>query len=224
MLYIFSALYILIVIWAVIALESKDNKKYLRAKTCASMGFLVLGIYAFQVTGSELYLSFLPAYICCFVGDVLLGIAHEKKQFFLPGMLVFLASHFIYIGLFFGERGGAFVGYPMWIVLSFFVGTLTIISSFFPKWMQYGSKKIPCIIYAYTVGMCGGCGIDLLIEHGLNNAGYVMLGIGAFIFMLSDCVLCLKYFKVNKKAWHPPFVTISYYIALYLISTFYLFI
>lgn len=224
MFYLVTFIYIILVIWAVKEVMSGDNKKYLIAKTTASFGFVVLGLYAFFVSHSELYLSFVSVYILCFLGDVLLGVAHEKKQFFIPGMLFFLCSHFVLIGIFLGMRNEIFGAGIHFILASVIVGTLTLISSFFPKWMDYGHKKVPVIIYAYTVGMCGGCGLDLLLENIGGNIGYIMLGFGAFIFMISDCILCLKYFKVNKKKWHPPLVTTTYYIALYLISMFYLYI
>lgn len=195
------------------------QKNYVLMKTLTSILFLLIGLFAYHVTDDSFYLACLPGFILCFLGDVLLALAHEidnrlKNPQFVLGVGSFLLAHVFFCCQFLLLLDWQ-IKWPT--VISLIMVGITISCTLNPKY-DYGSNKIPSIIYSFFVGLLCGLGLQLLMENP-DNGMAVALGIGSVCFLASDYALSLKYFRIEKPRFLGLFVLVAYYGAMWLLSS-----
>lgn len=216
-------LYIVMIAVTIKYMYRLDQKKYTVAKTATSIGFLAIGLISYIISGQDIYLAFLPAYLFCLVGDVLLALCNEienklKNPQFTLGVVSFAFAH-IFIIREFGKILSWKIS-PFWIVFSAGLLIYTIITVTLKKEkFCYGSNAVPSCIYAAVVGLCGGMGLDIIWNLG-DYLFCLVLGAGSVFFMISDFILANKYFRISKKAWFGGAVMIFYYGAMGMLSIF----
>ena len=222
---IMTAVYVAMVYGTIINMYRQKQKSYLAFKTITSIIFVLLGAAAYRISGSEFFAAFLPAYIFCLIGDVLLALAHEidnnlKNPQFTLGVGAFAIAHLFFIWriqmyMFAQVSIGG-------IIMSLLLGAYTVWTTKNSAF-EYGSNKVPSILYALIVGFLGGMGIELLIgalTEGLGSPAYVLMALGMVFFMISDTILANKYFRKEARHWCGAAVLIFYYGAMGLLTVF----
>ena len=222
---IMAAVYAAMVYGTIINMYRQKQKNYLIFKTVTSIIFVLMGAAAFRISGSQLFMAFLPAYVFCLIGDILLALAHEidnnlKNPQFTLGVGAFAIAHLFFIWkiqtyMFSGVSVGG-------IIMSLLLGAYTVWTTRRSAF-EYGSNKVPSIIYSLIVGFLGGMGIELIIgsfTEGLGSPAYVLMALGMVFFMVSDTILANKYFRKEGKGWFGTAVLIFYYGAMGLLTAF----
>lgn len=199
-------------------LYQQKQTQYMTLKIITSFLFLMLGAISFAETKNPIYLAMLPAYIFCFFGDILLAYAHEIdnkliKPYFTLGVAAFAIAHIAYCIEFarlLNFRIGLIWGISILMMAIIYATTKS-------RLFEYGTNRRPSVIYAFLVGLMCGMGIDLMLTFGFDGI-YKYLGIGALLFMISDGLLSMKYFKKEVPKAFGFWVLITYYGAMYLLS------
>ena len=96
-----AVLYGVLFLWFICQVRKPDYKKhYVFTKTVQSAAFLLVFLVAAGVSGDMRNLwRMLPAFVCCFAGDVLLAFYNKvrEKKIFLSGLVAFLLGHLFFI-------------------------------------------------------------------------------------------------------------------------------
>ena len=168
LLYLISGAYIIMVAFAIVSMYLRRKKHYILFKGLASAGFTAAAAVSALYHEKSL-LMVIPFFILCFAGDILLALSDEidirlRDPQFTSGVAAFAVAH-VFLIYEFGSITGWHIS-PLWIVLSaglllYTVYTLT------GHDFDYGGKALPCCVYAFIVGLCGGMGADIIIsQHG----------------------------------------------------------
>ena len=199
--------YLLLVVLTGSAMYRRHYQRYTIMKTLASTGFLLIGAVTWLASGQTIYRALLPAYLCCFAGDVLLALSNEiddelKNPQFTLGKLL----HW--------QVGLSWVLVPL-ALFAYTIYTATAAKDRF----CYGQNAVPSFVYALIVGLCGGMGWDLAVSHS-GEPAMLLMGLGAVCFMISDFILAHKYFCIIKKQRTGAGVLLFYYGAMGMLSAF----
>lgn len=134
-------------------------------------------------------IAILGALFFSFLGDVFL--MGSGTLFFLLGLLSFLGAHLCYMS----------VLWPLWKPLAFKIKSIPILLygvyalgllSFL--WPVLEDLKIPVLIYALALCFHGVVSLSLALAQG-KRLWY--LGLGVFLFILSDSMIALNSFYFN---------------------------
>lgn len=180
-------------------------------KSLTSLFFVGIGLFCFLKWYSDdvfaLYLLLGLAF--GFLGDISLGLRYLypklKKMSFLLGILMFFVGHVFYSISFFLIKG-----FNLYL---YFVASLFL--SFFLIFITYKTKvmfgKIRYFVYSYiyiSSLVLTFAFLNLIDEY--NNLKLSLL-IGAFLFVLSDILLCYVYFGKINNLRYLKMVSISTY-------------
>ena len=81
--------------------------------------------------------------------------------------------------------------------------------------IDMGNMKWPMTLYVATIFMHGITGLCLAIN--MVNTNYMIMGIGSFLFMISDIVLILYKFVFDNNKWLIRLNSLTYFIGILLI-------
>ena len=81
--------------------------------------------------------------------------------------------------------------------------------------VSFGMMRWPMIFYLSSIFMHGITGLALMIM--LPGTNYAMLGLGSFLFMISDIDLNVYRFIFNNNKWLIRFNSLTYFVGLLLI-------
>lgn len=193
-----------------------DSMLRIQNKALASMGFLLIGIFAWleQVPKGNWRCGglILLALIASVVGDVMLGVAdyHRisiRNQEFVWGVVWFGLAHGFYSIVF-----GKLIGWhqsDFWIsvILLVVVWCVCRISWFDVKgchWLLYG--------YSLLLGLMLKKVIDFGLSGIMEAYGYEMI-LAAGLFVISDALLIFKYFYKKPPVWITLVNLTFYYLA-----------
>lgn len=121
------------------------------------------------------------------LGDVLLLFAAKGTPFFLGGLGSFLAGHLVYLYLFAQLRKldrapwqwGVFL-----LALGILCGMLWLL------WPGLGGLKIPVVVYGLVLSS-----MAVSAAHTLGGQSRMALGMGGFLFLLSDAMIAIEKFS-----------------------------
>jgi uncharacterized membrane protein YhhN len=175
----------LIVILAIILLaallyfeKTGNQKRKLPTKTVLSCLFIFTALV--QAHSIPVYYYFLIlGLIFCLGGDVFLALPREKM--FLFGLVSFLLGHVLYVICFFYVAD-----ISQWTWVGCLVGLL--VSGLVFLWLRprLGSMLIPVVAYMIVITVMVIGAWTVLGETKLNDAGRLLVFIGAVSFYLSD--------------------------------------
>lgn len=196
---------------------SKENYKerYIIWKSVQSVAFLLVFFLAAWVSGIiKTFWLMLPAFACCFTGDVLLAFynRYRKKRIFALGLLAFLAGHLFFI------RWMSYIQKPDAKDLVF-----PLVAVLITFWLTNGKllhtgRLRPCIlVYAFFVAMLAEKSLRIAVT--LPELYHTLAGAGGLLFMISDVSILFLYFwkKRNKKI--HLFNLLTYYIGIFLLAS-----
>lgn len=196
------------------ACQKKYKDYYIGMKSVNSAAFVAVFLIAGAYTGERYHFwLMLPAFFCCFTGDVLLGFynRYQKKKQFLLGLLIFLCGHILFV---------------RWMCR---VQKMTAVDAIFPlaavgiaygltamKKMHTGKMR-PCIlIYTFFVAMLFSKGIHIAAcEGSVRNLTVVL---GAALFLASDISILFLYFYQDSGKKVHIFNLVTYYYGIFLLA------
>lgn len=208
---VYSLLFVLL---AAVAYRPEWKKYYIPAKGMNSLAFLLIFFVAgYHSDDVRQFWLMLPAFFCCFVGDILMAAynCRRRRMYFLMGLGIFLAGHLCFV---------------RWLCR---IQRLTVIDLVFPAvsvllawWLtsrnniHTGRLKPFILFYTFFVALFFAKGIHLAaVQFSLQH---VMIAAGSALFFASDISLLFLYFsRKNGYAVHL-FNLASYYYGMFLLA------
>lgn len=201
---------------------SKVNykEKYVPWKSIQSAGFLAAFFISSIIYGDPgNFCVMLPAFICCFMGDVFLAFynKYKKRRIFTFGLLAFLAGHIFFIRWFAQIQP---IDIADFIVPLLGVGITYYLTT--GKIFHTGRLRPFVLIYAFFVTFLAEKGVRIALAF--HSAAHFLSGIGSVLFLVSDISILFLYFwrKRNKKI--HLFNLYTYYAGIYLLASCTLFV
>lgn len=211
---------VLFAMLAAVAYRTEWKKYYIPAKGVSSLAFLVIFFVAgYQSEDAGMFRSMLPAFFCCFVGDILMAAYNRcrKRIYFLTGMGIFLAAHLCFVRWLCGIQrltAGDLV-FPVLSVLLAWRLTSR-------KDMHTGKLKPFILFYTFFVALFFTKGMHL--AAGQPSTQYFMIAAGSALFFVSDLSLLFLYFSRKKGYGVHLFNLAAYYYGMFLLAVNLLFV
>jgi uncharacterized membrane protein YhhN len=174
------------------------------------MPVLMLGLVtAIQRPLPALAYIILSALFFSWAGDVLLLFQENSPGYFISGLVSFLCAHLAYISFFVKIKKPA----PGWWIKNKIVIFIVLAYGFFflaILWKHLGAMQIPVLIYTICiVTMLISC---MRTQPDVPKVIWIWMGIGAWLFVMSDCILALNKF-MQPFQLAGPFIMLTYGLA-----------
>ncbi|MGI6228911.1 MAG: lysoplasmalogenase family protein [Christensenellales bacterium] len=201
-------------------------------KTLASLFFIAVAVVA-TLTAKDSGEAYFGAFIIFglvfgLVGDIVLDLKivypADNDAWTYTGMSSFAVGHVMYLLAFLPLA----VKLPnLWMIFVFPVlagllfGGAAVLGA--PKMgLDYGKFKIPSLIYAFELTFLMSFAFALSIADNFVSKKFILLFVGALLFLISDLILSQQYFsKDASKLKNPVLVAanhVAYYAAQFLIA------
>lgn len=198
-------------------------------KTISSLCFLLTAVFALIYNPSAFKYGSLIIMggALGLVGDMLLdlkGIYKEHENIYLRGgFIFFLVGHIFYTGSIVYSVQMKWYLVLISAVVSVIVGIVTVAMANVMK-VHYGAYRRIVAIYVAFLVMTTIVSIISVIISGFQK-GYILMAVGAVLFLLSDLVLSNTFFGRGKDKPHHFFINhFLYYAGQYLIAASVLFV
>jgi uncharacterized membrane protein YhhN len=184
------------------------KKYYVYAKALASASFL-----AVLLASCGNFLTVLPAFICCFFGDIFMGLYNRgrKKRHFLAGLFVFLFGHICFV---------------MWLsslkplnVYEFILPAVCVVIIYgvtASKRVHTGRLRPFILLYSFFIALFLSKAVFLLLSQ--VSMGTILIACGAALFFLSDTTIIFLYFVKTKGKWIHIVNLGTYYIGMFILA------
>jgi len=212
---LFVAVY-LIVLFCYFFTRVSDNIMYraVNKYTMATM-YLVLAIVTFFrkydfVSYQSLYMA---ALLFAYFGDIFLVFDFGRGgDFFLAGNICFI----IYEQIVMIDHGLSLRDF-WWVfpAVALILGAFIVACSRYPERIKMGKMRWPMTWYLSTILTHGITGLALVLL--LPGTKFVTLGMGSFLFMISDMILTAYRFIFNDNKWLIRVNSLTYFGGLLLI-------
>jgi len=213
--YLFIAVY-LIALCCYFKTRTSDNKKAraVNKYTMATM-YLVLAAVTFlnRYEFASYHLLLMAALILAWLGDIFLVFDFGRGgDFFLAGNICFV----LYEQAVLIENGHGFQGFSWtFAAAAVMLAAVILACRYMPDKINMGKMRWPMTFYLSSIFMHGMTGLALMIM--LPGTKYAMMGLGSFLFMISDIDLNLYRFVFNNNKWMIRFNSLTYFVGLLLI-------
>ena len=178
--------------------------------------YLVLAFVTFfnKYEFASYQLLLMAALILAWLGDIFLVFDFNRGgDFFLAGNICFtLYEQAVLI-----DKGGYRFNDFAWtfVVVGLMLAIVIFATGRWPEKIRMGKMRWPMIFYLSTIFMHGITGLALMIK--MPGTSYAMLGLGSFLFMVSDIDLNVYRFILNNNKWLIRFNSLTYFGGLLLI-------
>ena len=210
-----AVFYGVLFLWFLNQVKKPDYKKnYVLVKTVQSAAFLLMFFVAAGVSQDILnFWLMLPAFVCCFAGDVFLAFYNKirKKRLFLFGLVAFLLGHLFFIRWLNRMQPPTItdVVFPAIAVIGVFVVTGT--GSF------HTGRLRPCIlIYSFFIAYLFAKSMHIAVS--IPSVHHMVCAVGSLLFMVSDISILFLYFYKNKDRKVHLFNLTTYYVGIFLLA------
>ena len=197
--------------------RTSDNIKY-RAINKYIMASMYLGLAIVTFITKYDFASYqtllMAALIFAWLGDVFLVFDFGRGgDFFLAGNVCFT----LYEQIILVDKGGYKFGNFAWtfVVAGLMLAFAIFASGKWPKKVKMGKMRWPMMFYLSSIFMHGITGLALITM--MPSTPYVMLGLGSFLFMISDIILTLYRFVFDNNKWLVRLNSLTYFTGLLLI-------
>ena len=156
----------------------------------------------------------MAALIFAWLGDVFLVFDFGRGgDFFLAGNVCFT----LYEQIVLVDRGGYGFRNFAWtfVVVGLMLAVVIFTSGRWPDKIKMGKMRWPMTFYLSSIFMHGITGLALIIM--MPGTSYAMMGLGSFLFMISDIVLNLYRFVFNDNKWLIRTNSLTYFVGMLLI-------
>ncbi len=212
MLLAYSVVFALI---ASVVCHTEWKKYYIWVKVLNSLAFLIVFFTSTYISGEIIqFWLMLPAFFCCFVGDILMAAynRYRKRIQFLMGLGIFLAGHLCFVRWLAAMQAIS--------VIDLLIPVLAVLLTWYlvsRKDVHTGKLKPFILIYAFFVAMFFVKGQHLaIISPSLSN---IMIAVGSMLFLISDISILFLYFRKRKGPFIHLFNLATYYYAMFLLAT-----
>ncbi len=149
------------------------------------------------------------------LGDVLLIFARSDEQFFMFGLGAFLIAHLFYISAFYLDSTNKIEVENRHVFPIFMVFGFCCIAFYYSIQSYLGGMSIPVLVYAFVITMMA---ITAALRFGkTNQKSFLLILIGAILFMISDSLLAYNKF-VDKFETANLLIMVTYMLAQFLIG------
>ena len=177
---------------------------------------LLIWLYASYIKAPwvQFHRTIVMALVFSWAGDMTIQLTRFNESFFLIGVGCFLIAQLIYLVTFFRTPGPSVIFskriYLVLPVAAYGIGLIWYMGD------GLGDMRVPIIIYAAVI-------LTMLLgalnrEKKVNYQSYLLVFIGALLFVLSDTVLAINKFKVPfdlaRVANMSTYVAAQYFIAI----------
>ena len=178
--------------------------------------YLVLAIVVFlnKYEFASYQTLLMAALILAWLGDIFLVFDFGRGgDFFLAGNICFT----LYEQIILVDKGGYKFSDFAWtfVVDAIMLAFVIYATGKWPKKIKMGKMRWPMIFYLSSIFMHGITGLALMIMVPIP--AYKMLGLGSFLFMLSDMDLTLYKFVFDNNKWLVRLNSLLYFTGLLLI-------
>ena len=156
----------------------------------------------------------MAALILAWLGDIFLVFDFGRGgDFFLAGNICFT----LYEQIILVDKGGFGFSDFAWTlaVAGLMLAAVIIAPGRWPDKIRMGKMRWPMTFYLATIFMHGITGLALMTM--MPGTAYAMLGLGSFLFMISDIDLNLYRFVFNNNEWLIRLNSLTYFVGLLLI-------
>lgn len=184
----FTLIYSLIVIAELISehISSLTWVHYL-AKPAIVVSLLLFFWTQSQALNQTLRILVILALFFSLIGDVLLMFVQQSPNYFLFGLIAFLLAHVMYVTVFLRDRNSHQNTFGFIIILLIYA-----LGLFYFLKDGLNEMLIPVIVYMLVILSMA---TTAYIRRGnVPKTSYVLVLIGAFLFMLSDSILAMNKF------------------------------
>lgn len=213
---VFIAVY-LIALCCYFRTRTSGNKKHraINKYIMASM-YLILAVVTFvsKYEFASYQTLLMAALIFAWLGDVFLVFDFGRGgDFFLAGNVCFT----LYEQIVLVDRGGYGFRSFAWtfVVVGLMLAVVIFTSGRWPDKIKMGKMRWPMTFYLSSIFMHGITGLALIIM--MPGTSYAMMGLGSFLFMISDIVLNLYRFVFNDNKWLIRTNSLTYFVGMLLI-------
>lgn len=212
---LFIAIY-LIALFCYFFTRVSDNRMHRAVnKYIMATMYLVLAIVTFFrkyefVSYQSLYMV---ALLFAYFGDVFLVFDFGRGgDFFLAGNICFT----VYDQIVMVDHGFSFRDFWwVFLVVALILGIFIYLCSKYPEKIKMGKMRWPMTWYLSTILAHGIMGLALVVL--LPGTKFVTMGIGSFLFMISDMILTAYRFVFNNNKWLIRANSLTYFVGLLLI-------
>ena len=197
--------------------RTSDNKKarainkYFMATMYLALAFVTF-LTKYEFASYQTLL--IAALILAWLGDIFLVFDFNRGgDFFLAGNICFVLFEQIILV----DRGGYWFSDFWWtyVVAGVMLAVVIYASGRWPDKIKMGKMRWPMIFYLSSIFMHGITGLALMVM--MPGTNFVMLGLGSFLFMISDIILNLYRFIFNNNKWLIRANSLTYFTGLLLI-------
>ena len=194
-----------------------SGKKLYRAlnKYLMATMYLVLAIVVFfrKYTFASYQLLLMAALILAWLGDIFLVFDFGRGgDFFLAGNICFtLYEQAVLVDHGFGFGSFAWVFAVVAVMLAAFI----LACQKWPQRFKLGKMRWPMTFYLSSIFTHGITGLAMVLL--LPGTNFVMMGIGSFLFMISDMILTTYRFVLDNNKWLIRANSLTYFTGLLLI-------
>lgn len=210
-----SCLYLVLFILLIyVTLNEKLFKYRFIFKLVTSFCFVIIYLVTFKKFDFFMFL----ALILCVCGDGFLAyIKDGKKVFMVYGMASFLLAHIMYINVMLSHSRFVLVDSFISIIALVALKLLTLKLD-----MYFGAKRYIIWLYTFIIFLMVTKAIDVLVLK--QDMFSLLFGIGACLFVISDIILMLLYFKFKDNKTLQITNSVVYYLAQYLMAISFMFV
>ncbi len=207
----YSALFCVL---AVITCMDKWKKYYIASKLLCSLGFLGVFATAGRCSGyGWQFWLMLPAFFCCFVGDLLMAVynCYRRRSHFLMGLLVFLAGHVCFVRWMCRMQPLSALDFLFPACAVLLVCRLTAL-----RGIHTGRLRPFILIYTFFVALVFAKGMHLAIGEWSGQS--LAVAAGSALFLVSDISILFLYFYRKKGYGIHLFNLATYYYGMFLLA------
>ena len=191
--YVIVAVISIIDVVLILLRNSVSNKKGLVFKMISSLNFIIFAYVLFAIDNSinlSYKISVLLGLSFGFIGDFVLGIRRiidNKAVPLIVGLFFFLLGHIMYIRAFIKLDSTNYILLISLTLSSYSCYNYGICLSFEFRKLKFGYTL--CVYSSLLLSLS----ISLLIEN--KNINYFIISLATLMFVISDSILCVLYFK-----------------------------
>ena len=185
--------------------------KYFMATMYLTLAFVTF-FNKYEFASYQLLL--MAALILAWLGDIFLVFDFGRGgDFSLAGNICFT----LYEQAELIDKGGYWFNDFAWtyVVAGLMLAVVIFASGRWPERIKMGKMRWPMIFYLSSIFMHGITGLALMIM--MKGTGYAMLGLGSFLFMISDIDLNVYRFMFNDNKWLIRLNSLTYFCGMLLI-------
>lgn len=216
---VFIVLYVVALIAYFITETSGKMKLRAPNKILLAVGFFTFAVITFSLSNKFNFMTYqsllIAALFLAMLGDIFLLFNFNRGgDFFLCGNIVFFMFE-----LFLMQSYGVHADKFWWIflVVPILWTTWLILFKKFPNFFKVGKMMFPMLLYLSTIILHGVTGIAVAANLGSISPAFICLGLGSFLFMLSDFDIVFHNFVCPKNKWVLRLNSALYFVGMLLI-------